>query len=140
MVAAGYTDAELPVWWYSPGREGTGVKTVEQGGTTLQEGKQIEGKSTELKEGEDFAPTPPDTPVPKEARPALPESSPSSPSQPVPSPSSQGVPSPSSFSDAELSLLKDRAVTEIMPGQWMHTQEQANGRIVLMCTRDNGTI
>ena len=44
------------------------------------------------------------------------------------------VPTPSTssaFSDAELSLLKDRAVTEIMPGQWMHTQKQADGRIVL---------
>ena len=74
MVALGYSDDSFPVWWYSPGREGTEAKTVGQGGTTLQEGEQIAGRGTELKEGEDFAPTPPDTPVPKEARPALSES------------------------------------------------------------------
>ena len=145
MVALGYSDDSFPVWWYSPGREGTEAKTVgqggttlqegEQGGTTLQEGEQIAGRGTELQEGEDFAPTPPDTPVPKEARPALPESSPSSPSQPVPSPSSQGVPSSSSFSEAELSLLNERGITEITPGQWMRTVEQADGRIVLTRAR-----
>jgi len=44
------------------------------------------------------------------------------------------VPTPSTssdFSDAEVSLLKERSITEITPGQWMHTQEQADGRIIL---------
>jgi hypothetical protein len=59
MVELGYSDGEFPVWWYSPGREGTGAKTVGQGGTTLKEGEQIEGRRTELQEGEDYAPTPP---------------------------------------------------------------------------------
>jgi len=145
MVALGYSDESFPVWWYSPAREGTEVKTIgqggttlqegEQGGTTLQEGEQIEGRSTELQEGEGFAPTPPDTPAPREGRPALPESSPSSSSLPVPAPASQGVPSSSSFSDAELSLLAERGITEITPGRWMHTAEQASGRIMLTRAR-----
>jgi len=133
MVELGYSDESFPVWWYSPGREGTGVKVVGQGGTTEEGGGQIGGRSTELEGGEDFAPTPPDTPVPKEGRPALPEppvlSSPVL-SSPVLSKDVQPSPTSSKFSDAELSLLKDRAVTEIMPGQWMHTQEQADGRII----------
>ena len=74
MVALGYSDESFPVWWYSPGREGTKAKTVEQGGTTEEEGEQIAGRRTESGEEEDFAPTPPDTPIPKEGRPALPES------------------------------------------------------------------
>ena len=132
MVELGYSDESFPVWWYSPGREGTGVKVVGQGGTTLQEGEQIEGRSTELKEGEDYAPIPPDITPPKEGRPALPEPSLRSATLPTPTEGFEVVPTPStaSFSDAELSLLKDRAVTEIMPGQWMHTQEQADGRII----------
>ena len=40
MVELGYSDKSFPVWWYSPAREGTEVKTVEQGGTTLKEGEQ----------------------------------------------------------------------------------------------------
>ncbi len=58
MVELGYSDESFPVWWYSPGREGTGAKTVGQGGTTevktvgqprttSEEGEQIEG--TEVK-------------------------------------------------------------------------------------------
>ena len=44
----------------------------------------------------------------------------------------QDVPSssPSSFSDVEISLLKERRITEVTPGHWMHTQEQADGRII----------
>ena len=57
MVELGYSDDSFPVWWYSPGRVGTGVKVVGQGGTTEKEGEQIEGRSTELKEEEGFAPT-----------------------------------------------------------------------------------
>ena len=140
MVGLGYLDKSFPVWWYSPAREGTEAKTVEQPRTTLEEGEQIEGTRTELEEGEGYEPTPPDTPAPKEGRPALPDSSLSSSFLPASTEGFDVVPTSSSFSDAELSLLQDRAITEITPGQWMHTQEQADGRIVLMCTRDNGTI
>ena len=87
MVELGYSDKSFPVWWYSPGREGTEGTTLqegEQGGTTLKEGEQIEERGREGREEEDFAPTLPDIPVPREARPALPGSSPPSPSQPLP--------------------------------------------------------
>ena len=93
----------------------------------------LEGRRTELQEGEDFAPTPPDTPVPKEARPALPTSSLRSDTLPTPTDAFDVVPAPSkasSFSDVELSLLKERRITEITPGNWMYTQEQADGRII----------
>ena len=73
-----------------------------------------------MKEGEDFAPTPPDTPVPKEARPALPESSLRSDALRSDAGLSEVVPTPSTssaFSDAELSLLKERAITEVTPGR-----------------------
>ena len=72
MIELGYSDDAFPVWWYSPGREGTEAKTVGQGGTTAKEGEQIEGRRTETEEGEGYEPTPPDTPAPKEGRPALP--------------------------------------------------------------------
>jgi len=143
MVKEVYSDGEFPVWWYSPAREGTTAKTVEQPRTTSEEGEEIEGRRTETKEGEGYEPTPPDTPAPREGRPALPASSLRSDTIRSDAPLSGVVPPPStssSFSEAELSLLKDRAITEITPGQWMHTQEQADGRIVLMCTLDYGTI
>ncbi len=110
------------------------MKEGEQGGNNL------EGRGTESKEGEDFAPTPPDTPGLREgglARPTLPVPSPSSSFKPAPTEGFDVVPAPSkaSFSDAELSLLKERGITEIMPGNWMHTQEQAYGRIILTRAR-----
>ena len=82
-----------------------------------------------MKEGEDYAPTPPDTPAPKEGRPALPDPSLRSDaglSEVVRPPSTS-----SAFSDAEISLLKDRGIAEVTPGRWMHTAEQADGRIML---------
>jgi len=131
MVELGYLDESFPVWWYSPGREGTMAKTAGQPRTTAEEGEQIEGRRTESKEGEDFAPTPPDTPVPKEARPALPESplrSDALRSDPGLSEVVQPSPTSSPFSDAELSMLQERGITQVTPGRWMHTQEQADGR------------
>ena len=35
------------------------------------------------------------------------------------------------YTEAEVSLLKERAITEVTPGQWMHTVKQANGSILL---------
>jgi hypothetical protein len=113
MVELGYLDESFPVWWYSPGREGTEVKTVGQGGTTSKEGEQIAGRRTELQEGEDFAPTPPDTPAPREGSLTRPALAPSS-SLPTPTEAFDVVPAPSkasSFSDVELSLLKERRIT-----------------------------
>lgn len=110
MIALGYLDKSFPVWWYSPGREGTKAKTVGQGGTTGEGGEQIAGRSTELEEGEDFAPTPPDIPASREGRPALHESPVLSyPLLSSPGGSEDVLPSPTSskFSDAELSLLKE---------------------------------
>ena len=75
MVELGYSDESFPVWWYSPGRAGQEGDAVEQQGITGHEGEQIAEKGIEGREEEDFEPTPPDTPAPREgrlARPALP--------------------------------------------------------------------
>jgi hypothetical protein len=37
----------------------------------------------------------------------------------------------SGLTEQQVALLNSRAITEITPGQWMHTREQADGRIVL---------
>ena len=56
MLAAGYTDAEFPAWWYTPAREGTAVKTFGQVCTTKEEGAQIGQVGTVGREEETYAP------------------------------------------------------------------------------------
>ncbi len=118
MVALGYSDESFPVWWYSPGREGIVVEEGEtggKGGTTPEEGGETGGRRTQTKGGEAYAPTSPDTPPPKEGRPALP----ASPLRSAPGLSEVVPPYPTSsgFSDTELSLLNERRITEITPGR-----------------------
>ena len=75
--------------------------------------------------------TPPKTPIPREGGPGRP---------PLRSSAERG---PASLSDAEhgsaslgvteqeLTLLKAHQITQITPGQWMHTTQQGDGRIIL---------
>ena len=51
---------------YSPVREGIEEETVVEGGTSLQEGGQIEQGGIVGKDEDPYAPTPPRTPAPKE--------------------------------------------------------------------------
>jgi len=123
MLEAGYTDGEFPDWWFSPAR---GAKTAQVPGEDA-EGAKVR-KDTQKVEGEEgYDPTPPETPTPREGRPAL-QAQRSDPmrSDPIHAEHVSAV-----FSDAELSLLKDRGITEVTPGRWMHTAEQADGRIML---------
>jgi len=141
MLAAGYTDGEFPAWWFSPAREAElrqapAQRTLEQaeGTLTLAEQAQVAegGRDTLGEEGYD--PTPPRTPAPKEAglgRPPLASASDPSAAEPPSAALSHAQPTSATFSDAELSLLTERAITEITPGQWMHTVKQADGRIIL---------
>ena len=114
MVELGYSDSTFPSWWYSPARDGTEGQQVEQqridaeeGRTGAQEGEETAGRRTERVGGEEYAPTPPDQPRPigdRSTRPA------------VPVPASAPASAASEFSDLELSMLKDQAVTEITTG------------------------
>ena len=132
MVELGYSDSTFPSWWYSPARDGTegqqeGEETQEdaQHRTSVQEGEETAGKRTQTQAEARYAPTPPDKPRPKEARPtrlpvrepapasdALPASAPASDALPASAPASAA----SEFSDLELSMLKAQAVTEITTG------------------------
>jgi hypothetical protein len=122
MVELGYSDSTFPSWWYSPARDGTEGQQVEQqridaeeGRTGAQEGEETAGKRTQTQAEAGYAPTPPDKPRPKEARPTrLPvrEPAPASDALPASAPASAA----SEFSDFELSMLKDQAVTEITTG------------------------
>ena len=163
MLAAGYTDGEFPAWWFSPAREAEprqdsaqrtleqaqlrqapaqprqtpAQRTLEQAQRTLTEAEVAEGaedgRETQGEEG--YVPTPPRSPPPKEGRPTIPSSAQlSDPALSVAQPAS------ATFSDAELSLLQERGITEITPGRWMQTVEQASGRIMLTCAHDNDTI
>lgn len=89
--ANAYTDAESPVRWCSPGREGTEVKEAEavgQGGTTSEEGGESEGKRTQEEGREAYEATPPDTPRPRADRSTRPQLPPSSDPLPPPPPAS----------------------------------------------------
>jgi hypothetical protein len=44
----------------------------------------------------------------------------------------QPAPASSGFSDEELSLLEEQGITEITPGQWMRTEQQSEGRFMLI--------
>ena len=66
------TDAEFPVRWCSPAREGAETQRVAQHRTSVQEGVEIAGKRTETQAGEAYAPTTPDNPVPRATRPTRP--------------------------------------------------------------------
>jgi len=95
-----------------------------------------DGRDRQGEEG--YNPTPPRTPAPKEGslgRPPLASASDPSEAEPPSAALSHAQPASATFSDAELSLLKERGITEITPGQWMHTTEQADGRIVLTRAR-----
>jgi len=132
MLAAGYTDGEFPSWGYSPGRaSGEGGETVDvlaAAGKTvdvLAEGGEPSIEVDKVEGVDGYDPTPPQTPAPKEGRPALLAQL----SDPILSDPMQGSPALSTieqasagFSDAELSLLKDQGVTEITPGRWMRTR------------------
>ena len=131
LLAAGYTDGEFPNWWYSPGRasgEGAKVgKTVDvpaEGGELSIEVDKVEGV-------EGYEETPPRQPAPREGRPALLAQR----SDPILSDPIQAEHVSAVFSDAELSLLQERGITEITPGRWMHTEEQASGWIMLTRAR-----
>ena len=122
MVKLGYSDSTFPSWWYSPARDGTEGQQVEQqridaeeGRTDAQEGEETAGRRTQTEGAKAYAPTPPDTPIPKEPRPTIPTVQ-------VPATASDALPASapasaaSEFSDLELSMLKDQAVTEITTG------------------------
>ena len=138
LRALGYEDDKIPAWWYSPGRdvaEGAETgKTVEdpvgdvaEGAETLQTVAEAGEGRTEVEGVEGYDVTPPQTPTPREGRPALQAQL----SDPIQSDPIQAEHVSAVFSDAELSLLKDQGVTEITPGRWMRTMEQADDRIVL---------
>ncbi len=138
MVALGYSDSKFPAWWYSPAREGIEgqeveqprieVQEVEQPRTEVQEGEETAGKRTHTEAGEAYAPTPPDKPRPREDRLRRPP-------VPVPASASDALPAPASassaFSDLEMTILREQGISEITPGQWMRTEQLADGRIML---------
>ncbi len=84
---------------------------------------------------EAYDPTPPRIPTPKEARPALSDAVPPIASHRIPPHPTASQPASATFSDAELSLLQERGITEITPRRWMHTEVQASGRIMLTRAR-----
>ena len=125
MLKAGYTDEEFPAWWYSPARGAGAAQEAKKEGEPAEGAEvSIKKQSEESEEGYDV--TPPRQPASREGIPGRP-------TLPVPAHPSDAEPPVlphADFSEAELSLLNDRGVTEITPGRWMHTEEQASGRII----------
>ena len=136
MLAAGYTDEEFPEWWFSPAR-GAGTTQAEPAEITLKQAEPAEVTLKQAEQAEDgrdkqgeeaYDPTPPRTPASREGRPALPASA--QPSDAIRSDPalSHAQPTSATFSYAERSLLRERGITEVTPGRWMHTMAQADGR------------
>ena len=130
MLKAGYTDKEFPAWWYSPAQEAGAAQEAKKEGEPAEGAEvSITKQSEESEEG--YEVTPPRQPASREGRQGRP---------PLPVPAHPTYAEPpelprADFSQAELSLLKEQGITEITPGRWMHTVEQADGRVVLTRAR-----
>jgi hypothetical protein len=132
MREKGYADDEFPAWWYSPARKTESpIKTLEAPASSEMTREVPLSSEKTL-----FVPTPPREPALGEGGPGRPD---------IQDTSEQDrseldgthqdmtglVGTSQGLTEQQVALLKSRAITQITPGQWMHTRKQSDGKIVL---------